>query len=781
MHKLLHILCLLVVIGGCTPAIIEQETTSSPYDQPKLDPENRFSQAVQPLLNKRCVVCHACYDAPCQLELGSYEGITRGANKAPVYHGDRLLADAPSRLFIDAQSPGEWRTKDFYPVLDEISPNNDELNHSVMASMLALKQSYPSAPDKPLGDHFEFDINREMQCPTIDEFPAYQQDHPQWGMPYGLPALTDDEHDTVMNWLMAGAPASEALPVPVIDQQAISRWETFLNGDSLKQQLVSRYLYEHLFIAHIYFADNNGKTRFYSLQRALTPPGEPFTPLATRRPFSDPFSDTGSKQQRVYYRFMPVKNTVVSKLHMPIKLDDARLDKWQSWFFESDYTVSELPGYEPEVASNPFVTFAQIPVASRYRFMIDEAQYTIMQFIKGPVCRGQIALNVINDHFWVMFLNPSSNILEHQDAFLREARDTISMPAEAQSNAMPTNWVKYAKQERDYLQARSRYLAEHTGDEVPLDLDIIWQGDGNNDNAGLTILRHYDAATVVKGFVGERPQTAWLITYPLFERIHYLLVAGYDVYGNLGHQLNSRIYMDFLRMEGEFNFLALLPAKARQIVWDKWYRGVVSPLEKYVAEGHQLQGETAIEFTTDQPLDELYSRVKQHLSGVLSPRHEPSNGFRDNTSAAALKRLTGTTGKAASLLPQSSIILIEDDHSEQQHVYTLLSNNAYTNISHIIAEDARRLPEEDTVTLAYGFATSHPNAIFHLSTEQLPVFSEQVAMLDSEADLKRLYEQFGVRRTATDFWQVSDKIHQWYQHMFPLEFGYLDYNRLSNW
>ena len=125
--------------------------------------------------------------------------------------------------------------------------------------------------------------------------------------------------------------------------------------------------------------------------------------------------------------------------------------------------------------------------------------------------------------------------------------------------------------------------------------------------------------------------------------------------------------------------------------------------------------------------------------------------------------------------------MVEDESGEVKHVYTLLSNNAYTNISHIIAEDARRLPEEDTLTLAYGFATSHPNAIFHLSEQQLPAFSEHIAGLQNEADLQRLYETFGVRRTAADFWQVSDTIHQWYRQTYPLEFGYLDYNRLTNW
>jgi len=33
----------------------------------------------------------------------------------------------------------------------------------------------------------------------------------------------------------------------------VQAWETFLNGDSTKERLASRYLYEHLFPAHLYF------------------------------------------------------------------------------------------------------------------------------------------------------------------------------------------------------------------------------------------------------------------------------------------------------------------------------------------------------------------------------------------------------------------------------------------------------------------------------------------------------------------------------------------------
>jgi hypothetical protein len=111
---------------------------------------------------------------------------------------------------------------------------------------------------------------------------------------------------------------------------------------------------------------------------------------------------------------------------------------------------------------------------------------------------------------------------------------------------------------------------------------VLWDGDGRNPNAGLTIFRHFDQGSVVQGLVGAPPKTAWIIGYPLLERIHYLLVAGFDVYGNVGHQLNTRVYMDYLRMEGEANFLALLPKASRKSVRDYWYRGAESRAKEYI-------------------------------------------------------------------------------------------------------------------------------------------------------------------------------------------------------
>ena len=65
-----------------------------------------FLGEVKPIIDNRCVVCHACYDAPCQLKMSSVAGIDRGASKELVYQGTRLTAATPSRLFEDAQTHG---------------------------------------------------------------------------------------------------------------------------------------------------------------------------------------------------------------------------------------------------------------------------------------------------------------------------------------------------------------------------------------------------------------------------------------------------------------------------------------------------------------------------------------------------------------------------------------------------------------------------------------------------------------------------------------------------
>ena len=66
--------------------------------------------------------------------------------------------------------------------------------------------------------------------------------------------------------------------------------------------------------------------------------------------------------------------------------------------------MQSLPGFSEETAANPFATFAAIPVRARYEFLLDNAEYELNTFIKGPVCNGSIAVNAIQAQFFVHFL-----------------------------------------------------------------------------------------------------------------------------------------------------------------------------------------------------------------------------------------------------------------------------------------------------------------------------------------------------------------------------------------
>lgn len=768
---------LITFLGGCASVGLSVNPLDQLYGPAK--PINRivpaetlagehFLNEVQPLLEKRCVVCHGCYDAPCQLKLSSPDGIDRGASKAKVYDGTRLLAAAPTRLNIDAHSTREWREKDFFPVLNERTQAADiNRNNSLISALLNLKQQNPG-PTQGLVDETKtpLGIYRPEQCATTEEFPAFASEHPNWGMPYALPALNTAEHKLLTQWLENGAAMANKPALNKAYLTDIDTWETLLNQSDYKSQLSSRYIYEHWFLANLYFTDKPGE--FFRLVRSSTPPGLPINIIATRRPYDDP----GVK--RVYYRLQRNEESLLAKTNMPYALNTQRIEWLKTLFFNADFTVNTLPGYDTQTAANPFATFAQLPVESRYRLMLEESQFTIMGFIKGPVCRGQIALNVIDDHFWAFFIDPKTYRGSNIDEFLIKQKDNLRLPGEKDSNAgIVSDWISYSLANNRYLDAKTAAIKQIFPQGEINSLDLIWDGDGHNDNAALTIFRHFDSSTVVKGMVGQPTKTAWLIGYPLLERIHYLLVAEFDVYGNIGHQLLSRLYMDFLRMEGEFTFLPLLPQDERQQLINHWYRDVSLDVKLHLSlwEKH-ITLPTSIEYHSNNPKQELYNKIRKRLQPVLNhhydlPNHDP------------LSSINQITGKAASIMPELSMLYVKTPG--RQRLYSIIRNSGHSNITSLLYEDEKRLPEEDYLTVVPGILGSYPNALWLIQDEsQLPVFAAALRNLQNEADYHELKIKFAINRTRADFWQLSDEIYALYRKTEPIESGLLDYNRLEN-
>ncbi|WP_341852631.1 fatty acid cis/trans isomerase [Vibrio vulnificus] len=734
-----------------------------------------FMHDVKPIIENRCVVCHACYDAPCQLKLSSVEGIDRGASKTLVYQGTRLTATAPTRLFEDAQTTQEWRDAGFHPVLNERAQTSvANIDAGLIARLLQQKERHP-LPQQDQLEGFDFSIDREQTCPTIEEFDQYERTNPSWGMPFGMPNLSAKEHQTLMAWLENGAIMNDHIPLTREQAAEITRYEQMFNKSSRKNQLAARYIYEHLFLSHLYFSELEGEPRFFTMVRSSTPPGEPAQRIVTRRPYDDP------GVERVYYRIIPEQGTIVDKTHMPFALNSQRMKDWKAWFIDADYVVEQLPSYDPEIAANPMSAFIDLPVKARFKFMLDNAQNTIMAYIKGPVCRGQLALNVINDRFWVFFLDPDKADIPEVNEFYRSQADNLKLPGELESNTLPvTNWVKYSTQQARYLEAKSEFINHWFKNGTHLNTDIIWDGNGTNPNAALTVFRHFDSASVVQGLVGEKPKTAWVLDYALLERIHYLLVAGFDVYGNFGHQLITRMFMDFLRLEGESNFIALLPADMRHQEQSSWYqqqnRQLSDFLQRNVAPFSQP---TSVVYKTDDPKSELFDILRRQVSPILNARYEIVDTGMSVKNEALLKSLNLVKGEKLLPIPQITMLMVKADTGKEQ-LYTLLHNNAHLNISSLFNEEKNRDPANDSLTIVRGVVGSYPAAFFSLNENQVAEFVQIITSMESEQDYAKLLDKFAIRRSSTNFWSFSDKVHAWYRNDQPIEFGLLDYNRFEN-
>ncbi|WP_157735757.1 fatty acid cis/trans isomerase [Granulosicoccus antarcticus] len=723
-----------------------------------------FLTDVKPILDNRCVACHACYDAPCQLKATAAEGMARGATQSQVYHMTRILPAEPTRLFVDEQTTAGWRDKGFFDVLGKQRDGN--VQAGLVKRFLDLKSQQAPEQSGVLPDTYDVRLGRENECPTASEFDSYAERHPEGGMPYALPALSDEEQDILVRWLDTGAPYSSKVVTGAEFQEELERWELFLNRDSNKGRLTSRYLYEHLYLAHLYFPDISANT-FFRVVRSASPPGEPIQYIGTRRPFDDP------GVERVYYRLMPERETIVAKNHNPYVLDAARLARFEALFFDKDYAVDKLPGYKADSNANPFVTFAALPMKSRYRFMLEEARFTIANYIRGSVCRGQIAVSVIRDRFWVVFLDPDSAMNEALASFLPTMSGELALAnSNDSSNALSPllHWGHYEKLERAHHKARDEALTQWFSDR-DISVDLLWNGDnGVNPNAALTVLRHGNYAAVEHGLLGQTPpDTAWVIDYPLLERIHYLLVAGYDVFGTLGHQLTSRMHMDFLRMQGEKNLLNFVPAETRKQIRKQWYRGAPQSALDYMANpSYDKVPFTGIDYQTDEPLIELYGLIGERLEAI-----QPADLAVDQK----LATLETFKGEKTTLLPQVMLLRIDGDESDY---VSIIRNDAHLNMSSVFDEAKQLIPAENTVTVLRGIRGYYPNALMQIDEADIGAFVDSVLSLSDEQSYSRLLDDYGIRRSNSNFWALSDELHAQWKESDPTGFGILDYSRLEN-
>jgi hypothetical protein len=734
------------------------------------------------------VVCHSCYNAACQLKLGSYEGIERGGTKLRVYSSSRLKAQDPTRLFFDAHTTEAWRTKGFHSVTT--SASDAPFNDSIMLQLLDAKRQHPQVTgiyDAEAGD---------LTCAADSrELSVFLDRNPSRGMPFGFPALQSSQFELLATWLQQGAagpsPDEEAQltsPSPAAAAK-IEKWETFLNRPDAKHAMTARYLYEHFFLAHLSFSDAD-RTEFYQLVRSTTPPGEPTEVIATVRPYDPPGVDL------FYYRFRKIHEAIVHKTHMVVEFTDTTLARYRELFIDTPWL--EPPYVVPfgdASGANPFLIYAQIPPRVRYQFLLDHSKYIIQTFMQGPVCKGQVALNVINDHFWVLFLDPDSDQSVLRPRFLIEQARNLQLPTEKGSTVglFKTFSDDYRDRYERFYRAKTR-LYESVQPQG-FGLDAIWRGRRASDMPALTMYRHFDSASVHKGLIGDLPRTAWVIDYAQFERIYYALVAGFDVFGNLSHQVNVRRYMDYLRMEGELNFALFMPPAVRLPMLRSWYVGDGAFEDTKSDEVMSASFDTKIDFRTDDPKRELFELVvNDHLLEETEIAFDRINYHRAGSSPPPMPETFEThehimNGFRALTAPGRAFIRYNNEwgvnvfyirfrnYQGEDHFVSAVINRWHDNVNSMFGEAKFLDSTKDTIDFVSGSIGSYPNYFFVVDGVDIPDFFDMLQNYDGSPEYLTKVRKYGVDRADPDFWETYDWFQNWLEADDPLQAGLYDLNR----
>ena len=738
-------------------------------------PAISYTRDIQPIFTEKCVACHACYDSACQLNLGSAEGAARGASKVPVYDGERSQATPTTRLFYDAFGKQAWQQKGFYSVLDAQGSQA-----ALMARMLELGHNAPLQPNAKLPDDIVLGLNRENMCAMPGEFNAYAGAHPREGMPLAVTGLTDQQYQTLQRWLASGAPIDEQGLAPSAKEVLqVQQWENLFNQPGARESLVARWLFEHLYLAHIYF-ENGEPGHFFQWVRSRTPSGQPIDLIATRRPNDDPGT-------QVYYRLWPVQGVIVHKTHITYPFSAAKMARIKALFYAGNWQVNALPGYGPGRRANPFDTFEAIPAKARYQFMLDNAEYFVRTFIRGPVCRGQIATDVIRDNFWALFQDPDHDLYITDARYRGQATPLLAMPGQNDDvGSVLSLWLAYRDKRNEYEALRRDSYA----DLPPPNWSSLWAG---NDNALLSIFRHFDSASVTKGLIGEVPQTMWLFDYPLLERTYYQLAVNFDVFGNVSHQAQTRLYFDLIRNGAEQNFLRLMPADSRDGYMDDWYQNSGKLKLWLDYEAIDDDKPTGLHLSENDPKRDFASQLLSRY-GDLNASPDPINRCsgaycsRDAIDPAlqeaeqALSRLTSRPAaglKVIDQLPEATMLRIETAGG-QRVVYSMVRNRAHSNVAFLLGEAYRYQPGLDTVTIYPGVLSSYPNFMFNIPALEVPEFVAQMEQAHDAKRFEKIVDRWGVRRSHPLFWQYFHDLSQYIRETTPVEEGVLDMNRYEN-
>jgi len=580
-------------------------------------------------------------------------------------------------------------------------------------------------------------------------------------------ALSPGEFATLRRWVASGSPGPTEEDLrkagQVANPAAVTAWEAFFNADDPRRRLISRYIYEHVYLAAFALAESPGD--LFRLVRSKTAAPAPIEIIDTPLPYTNPLRYAGV--ERFYYRLRKITTPIVQKNHFVWHLDKDDIEALEALFLTPAWPANgDLD--PPWDVGNPFLVFAAIPAESRYRFLIRNSELIVSGITYGPVCLGQTATYAVKDHFWVYFLDPA------QDVSVQDPK----LGLETWNTFMDRSFFGNDAYEAAYAKALARLQPDGYS------IDAVWDGGKTNRNAWLTVLRHESNTSVLKGRQGGIPRSLWLMSYSGFERIYYDTVAGFEYWEGDISKLETLGFFNFLRQEFEDNFLLLLPKSERTAIRDRWTRGLGAvglDLLPFAGQDQPARVEEPGPHPLLRVVYDLQAHLGREISGPvdrLNPRIKPQRARGASIESfddwvEAISTLTVTTAyDFPRYLP--SVILLKLDHGDTSRLYSLIANRVYASQDLLFFQNGTAIPSEDTMSVYPTVIGGFPNLFMELDLTTAPRFIEELQQVSSLDDWNAFRDRYAVLRNSERMWPLYDWMNAWNRSNRGDEAGVLD-------
>ena len=746
---------------------------------------DHYMDKVQPIIAKRCVVCHSCSNGPCSLNMTSYKALERGVNKDDPYFLYRLVPGIDTRV-ANNFSMDEWRRRNFFSILPGAEPTVAPKDSILYKNLWRGQQNLASNPA-----FSELEIRRmtaaheksKYECPINQrEYANFEKKYPVGGMPCGMAALDPAEAKILLDWVAGGAQGpSQAAQLIAENPQTttaslqdadglVEAWEQFLNPEELRGQLVARYIFEHTYMANIQLEENPGE--FYRIVRTHEPPGEKIHQISTETPQDDPGPG------RIYYRLQKVDRVIEAKTHIPWRLKLADIDLLKRLFFADEWTIERLPDYQDK---NPFAIFESIPTRARSGFMLQNAWLMVQSISRGPVCFKQEHTYGVDQYFFVVFLAPDADP-SVVDPKLGLSAWSQFYSKQSWRTALPFDLSFREGQFRQAFEIKLRQLRPHG-----LNLNDVWDGgDQKNPNALIAVNRHQytvDAAQARMRPLTGRPNSVLLLSYASFERRYYNEVVQFKYWGTLAHKFATWDWAVYLRTESEDLFVSLLPDQA---VRDALRQKLTGPLGRVAywlfkdyARGRPA--DTQKQYTEETLLKDLLVRLGPEVVGST----DTLNNWPDDDMAKTilpeiqnqsewemgLRTLTGKAKPFTQFVPNIVFVRLGGET-----LYSLTVNRGYIPDKIISgkAELKARRRQSDILLATRGLSGVAPELFFDLSYAQASGFLKQFSAVRTLDEWRAFANQFKIPRNSPQFWPFVDWLHDWQALRNPVDAAILE-------